>query len=352
MAKWIKDYLEDIGANAELQIVDEDRANVIGKIGEGKGPGLLLSGHIDVVPAGDLNQWKITPPFEATVKNGKLYGRGACDMKGPDATLLEAAKTLAKEKYKRQLTLSFTAGEDTGGWYVTKVIEEGKISRKEARLGIIPEPSMMEIVRSHKGSGGARIMVQGKAAHSSRPELGINAISKASDLLQELKKFQKILNKKPHPLLGPTTIECTLIDGGFKSNIIPDKCTLTLNMRLIPGHEKPATTREWLRVLIKTCEERDPEFKAKVLDSRTNPPLDVSEDSEVVKLLGKILKKQPIGAPYYTEAVNYTKTGVPTVICGPGNIDQAHTPDEYITIKQLELGLKTYKESIRQVCLE
>jgi acetylornithine deacetylase ArgE len=351
LAKWIKDYLEDIGANAELQMVDKDRANIIGKIGEGKGSGLLLSGHIDVVPAGDLNLWKITHPFEATIRNGKLYGRGACDMKGPDATILEAAKTLAKEKYKRQLTLSFTAGEDTTGWYVTKVIEERKVTRKEARLGIIPEPSMMEIVRSHKGSGAARIMVQGKAAHSSRPELGINAISKASDLLQELGKFQKTLNKKPHPLLGPTTIECTLINGGFKSNIIPDQCTLTLNMRLIPGDEKPANTKAWLRAIIKTCEERDPKFKAKVLEIRTNPPLDVPEDSEVVKLLGKILKKQPIGAPYYTEAVNYTKAGIPTVICGPGNIDQAHTPDEYITIKQLDLGLKTYKESIRQVCL-
>ena len=351
MAKWIKDYLEDIGAKVELQTVDKDRANVIGKIGEGKGPGLLLSGHIDVVPSGDPNLWKITHPFEATVKNGKLYGRGACDMKGPDATLLEAAKTLAKEKYKRQLTLSFTAGEDTGGWYVTKVIEEGKITKCDARLGIIPEPSMMKIVRSHKGSGSARIMVQGKAAHSSRPELGINAISKASDLLQELIKFQKTLNKKPHPLLGPSTIECTLINGGFKSNIIPDQCTLTLNMRLIPGHDKPATTKKWLRIIIKTCEERYPQFKAKLLNSSTSPPLDVPEDSEVVKLLGKILNKQPIGAPYYTEAVNYTKAGIPTVICGPGNIDQAHTPDEYISLKQLDLGLKTYKESIRQVCL-
>ena len=113
LAKWIRDYLEDIGANAELQMVDKDRANVIGKIGEGKGPGLLLSGHIDVVLAGDPSLWKVTTPFEAKVKGDKLYGRGACDMKGPDAGILEAAKALAKEKYKRQLTLGFTAGEDT-----------------------------------------------------------------------------------------------------------------------------------------------------------------------------------------------------------------------------------------------
>jgi acetylornithine deacetylase ArgE len=351
LARWIKDYLEDIGATTEIQVVDKDRANVIGKMGEGRGSGLLLSGHIDVVLAGDPNLWKVTTPFEGVVKKDKLYGRGACDMKGPDATLLEAAKALSKENYKRQLTLSFTAGEDTGGWYVSKVIEEGKVTKRDARMGIIPEPSMMEIIRTHKGAGHVKIMVQGKAAHSSRPELGINAISKASDLLQEICKLQKTLNKKPHPFLGPTTVECTLINGGFKSNTIPDQCTLDINTRLIPGHDDPAVSRDWFVNMIGKLKKRDPQFKAEIRDLTTRRPLDVPEDSEVVQLLTKMLQRQPTGAPYYTEAVNYTAAGIPTVICGPGNIDQAHTPDEYIALKQLELGVKTFKEIIRQVCL-
>ena len=351
LAKWIRDYLEDIGARTEIQVVDKDRANVIGKIGEGKGPGLLLSGHIDVVLAGDPSLWKVTTPFEGVVKNARLYGRGACDMKGPDAAILEATKALAKENYKRQLTLAFTAGEDTGGWYVTKVIEEGKVTKKDARMGIIPEPSMMGVIRAHKGAGHVKIMVRGKAAHSSRPELGVNAIDKSSDVLQEIRKLQKKLNKKPHPLLGPTTVECTLINGGFKTNIIPDQCILDLNTRLIPGHEKPAVSRGWFKEIIDALTEKDPQFKAEILELTASKLLDVPEDSEVVQLLTKMLKKQPTGAPYYTEAVNYTAAGIPTVICGPGNIDQAHTPDEYITLKQLELGVKTYKDSIRQICL-
>jgi acetylornithine deacetylase/succinyl-diaminopimelate desuccinylase-like protein len=285
------------------------------------------------------------------VKSGRLYGRGACDMKGPDAAILETAKALSKERFKRQLTLSFTAGEDTGGWYVTKVIEEGKVTKKDARIGIIPEPSMMEIIRTHKGGGNMKIMVHGKAAHSSRPELGINAINKASDLLQELRELQTNLNENPHPLLGPTTVECTLINGGFKTNIIPDQCTLNLNTRLIPGHEKPAVSKGWVKEAINTCKASDPEFKAEILSATTSKPLDIPEDSEVVRLLTKILKKQPTGAPYYTEAVSYTAAGIPTIICGPGNIDQAHTPDEYISLKQLDLGVKIFKESIRQVCL-
>jgi acetylornithine deacetylase len=351
LAKWIKDYLEDIGAHAELQVVDKDRANVIGKIGEGKGPGLLLSGHIDVVLSGDPSLWKVTTPFEAKVKGNKLYGRGACDMKGPDACILEAAKALSKEKYKRQLTLGFTAGEDTGGWFVKNIISESLVTKKEARMGIIPEPSMMEVIRTHKGGGHVKIMVRGKAAHSSRPELGINAIDKSADVLIEIRKLQKTLNKEPHPLLGPTTVECTLINGGFKHNIIPDQCTLDLSTRLIPGHDKATVVRGWFKQIIDSLKAKDPSFKAELLDVTTSKPLDVPENSEVVRMLTKMLKKQPTGAPYYTEAVNYTASGIPTVICGPGNIDQAHTPDEYITLKQLELGGKTFKESIRQVCL-
>jgi acetylornithine deacetylase/succinyl-diaminopimelate desuccinylase-like protein len=210
---------------------------------------------------------------------------------------------------------------------------------------------MMEVIRTHKGTGHVKIMVQGKAAHSSRPELGINAISKASDLLQEMRKLQKTLNKKPHPLLGPTTVECTLINGGFKSNTIPDQCTLDINTRLIPGHDDPAISRNWFMDMIGKLKKRDPQFKAEIRDLTTKRPLDVPEDSEVVQLLTKMLHRQPSGAPYYTEAVNYTAAEIPTVICGPGNIDQAHTPDEYIALKQLELGVKTFKETIRQVCL-
>jgi acetylornithine deacetylase len=110
-------------------------------------------------------------------------------------------------------------------------------------------------------------------------------------------------------------------------------------------------SKGWLKEAINACKARDPEFKAEILSATASKPLNVPENSEVVRLLTKILKKQPTGAPYYTEAVSYTAAGIPTIICGPGNIDQAHTPDEYITLKQLDLGVKTLKESIRQVCL-
>ena len=350
-AQWIKDFLEDIGFEAELQVVEKDRANVIGKIGRGKGPGLVLSGHMDVVLAGDPSLWKVTGPFEPVVKDGRLYGRGACDMKGPDACILQAVKELAKESYKRQLSVVFTAGEDTGGWYVTKVIEEKKITTADAMYGVIPEPSMMEIIPVHKGSGGAEVLIHGKAAHSSKPELGINANQKAADYLYALRGLQSKLDETRHPLLGPTTVECTMMNGGFKSNIIPDQARLTLNFRLIPEHKDPEISRKWFEDIIASLSSKDPEFKAELTRHGASEPLNVPLDSRIVATLRDILGTRIVGAPYYTEAVNYTKAGIPTVICGPGSIDQAHTPDEYVSLEQLELGLSTFKEAVKRICL-
>ena len=350
-AQWIKDFLEDIGFEAELQVVEKDRANVIGKIGRGKGPGLVLSGHMDVVLAGDPSLWKVTGPFEPVVKDGRLYGRGACDMKGPDACILQAVKELAKESYKRQLSVVFTAGEDTGGWYVTKIIEEEKITTADAMYGVIPEPSMMEIIPVHKGSGGAEVLIHGRAAHSSKPELGINANQKAADYLYALRGLQSKLDETRHPLLGPTTVECTMMNGGFKSNIIPDQARLTLNFRLIPEHKDPEVSRKWFEDMIASLSSNDPEFKAELTRHGASEPLDVPLDSRIVAILRDILGTRIVGAPYYTEAVNYTRAGIPTVICGPGSIDQAHTPDEYVSLEQLELGLSTFKEAVKRICL-
>ena len=350
-AEWIQAYLDNLGFKTTLQVVEPGRANIIAKYGAGEEPGLVLSGHIDVVLAGDLDLWKVSGPFEPVVKDGKLYGRGACDMKGPDACIIRAAEELIDEDFNKQLTLVFTAGEDTGGWFVDRVISDRLVTPKEAAFGVIGEPSMMQIIPVHKGSGGAEVMIHGRAAHSSRPELGINAIQKAADFLYELRELQNRLNETRHPLLGPTTVECTMMKGGFKANIIPDQAHLTLNFRFIPGHEAPETSRQWLMDIINKLSENDPDFRAEILSSRASIPLDVPLDSPVVTTLIEILGTEPVGAPYYTEAVSYTRAGIPTVICGPGSIDHAHSPDEYISLEQIDHAVEAYKELIRRVCL-
>jgi len=350
-AEWIRDFLEDIGVETELQIIEKDRANVIGKIGTGTKPGLVLSGHIDVVLAGDPDLWKLSEPFNPVVKDGNLYGRGACDMKGPDASILQAVKELVKKKFKRQLNLVFTAGEDTKGWYVKKVIEEKKITPKDAQYGIVAEPSLMKVIPIHKGSGSTKVKISGKAAHSSTPELGINAIYMAEDFLRETRKLQSELNKIKHPFLGPSTIQCTIINGGFKSNIIPDKATLNFSNRLIPEHKDPETSKKWFEDIIQRMKKNDEKFQAEITRHSAKQPLEVPLDSDIVKILTEIVKTKPEGAPYYTEAVDYTQAGIPTVVCGPGSIDQAHTPDEYISLQQLDEGVRVFKEIIKRICL-
>ena len=350
-AEWIRDFLDDAGFRTTLQVVEPGRANIVGKIGEDTAPGLVLSGHIDVVLAGDPDLWKVSGPYEPVTKDGYLYGRGACDMKGPNACMLQMAKDYAKEDFKRQLTLVFTAGEDTGGWFVNNVLDDKLVTPAEAKYCVIGEPSLMEIIPAHKGSGGADIMIHGKAAHSSKPELGINANQKAADFLYELRALQEELDKEQHPLLGPTTVECTLMEGGFKANIIPDQAKLTINFRLIPVHKEPEVSKGWFTSIINKLSRNDPEFKAELTSHRASSPLDVPLDSEIVITLKDILGTEPVGAPYYTEAVSYTSAGIPAVICGPGSIDQAHTPDEHISLEQLGFGYKTYKELVKRTCL-
>lgn len=350
-AKWIKDYLDELGFETTLQVVEPDRANVVAKYGEGKRPGLVLSGHIDVVLAGDLSLWEVSGPFEPVVRDGRLYGRGACDMKGPCACIIRAAEEMIKEDFNKQLTLVFTAGEDTGGWFVDKILSDKLVTPKDASFGVIGEPSLMKIIPAHKGAGGAEVLIHGQAAHSSRPELGINAIQKAADFLMELRRLQDKLNETQHPLLGSTTVECTMMNGGFKANIIPDQACLTLNFRFIPGHKDPETSKGWLRDIINQLSERDPQFKAEILRTGAGIPLDIPMDSPIVALLIDILGSDPVGAPYYTEAVSYSRNGIPTVICGPGSIDEAHKPDEYISLEQIDLGVEAYKELIKRVCL-
>jgi acetylornithine deacetylase/succinyl-diaminopimelate desuccinylase-like protein len=331
--------------------VAPERANVVAKIGEGRGPGLVLSGHLDVVLAGEPGLWTVTGPFKPVVRDGRLYGRGACDMKGPDAAILQAAREMLGEDFKRQLTLVFTAGEDTDGWFVSRVLSERLVTPGDAIFGVVAEPSMMELITCHKGIGGAEVMVEGRAAHSSTPELGVNSIQKASDLIQEVARLQERLKGEVHPLLGSTTIEPTMIKGGLRGNIIPPSCEVGLNTRLIPGHDNNEAIKGWLDEVLVNCSRRDGEFRAIVTNARGGAALDVPEENEVVQLLKEILGTEAMRAPYYPEAVSYAGAGIPTVVCGPGDIAQAHAPDEYISVDQLEKGVRVFKELIKRVCL-
>jgi acetylornithine deacetylase/succinyl-diaminopimelate desuccinylase family protein len=351
LALWIKDFLSNLNIDSKLQEISENRANLVAKIAEGKGKGLLLSSHLDVVPAGEMNLWTVTSPYEPKVKVGKLYGRGACDMKGPMACILKALTDLDLNKLNRQLTVAFTAGEDTVGWHVKNLIDDGLVGPDDAQFGIIPEPSMMNIIHCHKADAEVKVLVHGKSAHSSRPEVGVNPISKSVNFLKELEIFQNQLAENNHPKLGSSTISPTLIKSGIELHIIPDFCEIDINMRLIPKHAKSDLIQSWLDNIYKKCKKEDPSFNAETVKVVFKNPLDMPEESGIVKILKNLLNKEPEGVPYYTEAVDYTRAGIPTVVCGPGSIDQAHTYNEFISLEQLNLGEEFFKNIIKLTCM-
>jgi len=225
------------------------------------------------------------------------------------------------------------------------------VTTLDARFGLIPEPTTLKIVRCHKGNAATEITIYGKAAHSSVPEVGVNAITKAAKLLVALEGVKRELEVVRHPLLGYTTIESTIIKGGIKTNIIPDRCDIYLNWRLIPIHARGDVIKRILGRVMKECRSSDPDFNAEITKIRVSPPLEIPEGNELVKLMKRILGSEPIGAPYYTEAVTYTQAGIPTLICGPGNIRQAHTFNEYIDLEELEMGKRLMIELIRKICL-
>ncbi len=348
-ARYIHDFLADSGVDSHLHAFQPNRANLIARIGPQNKKGLLLSGHLDVVPSGDLNQW-VRPPFEPEVRDGRLFGRGAADMKGSVACILRAVANLSKEEYKRQLTLAFTAGEEIGYDGLKALLKDEKITSNDAQFGINGEPTELKAVHLHKGRVVLVVDIHGKTAHASTPELGVSAIDRAIDLAAALRKLKGDFMNARHPKLGGNNISVTLLRGGTKDNVIPDQCTLTLDCRIVPPYTSDHLVSD-LRELLRGLKNSDKDFNAEIEVEHVADVLDLPEDKGIVKMLREELGAEVAGVPYNTEAPLYTKAGIPTALFGPGSIDQAHQPNEFITLEQLRKGTVAYEKIITSTCL-
>ena len=343
IAKYIKDFLEDLKIQTKLIEFEKNRVNLIASIGKGKG--LMLNGHMDTVPAGDLNNWKYDPFGGKTVK-GKLYGLGSSDMKGGLATILIAVKNLAREDFKKKLLLTFVADEESGQTGTRYLVKNRKDIFKDIKYGLTAESNDLKITIAQKGVTHLTIKLKGKAAHGSTPELGDNAILKASDFIQELKKLTKKLKNKKNKMLGNGTISIGTINGGTKVNIVPDFCEIEVDRRLIPG-ETPTIALNQIKRLLKKLK-----IKAEIETYVNRLPMQVSKNFELIKILNKIEKFKKVGEPGYTEIeLYYREAGVPCITLGPGLARLAHVSNEYIPIKNLRKAVKIYEQLIRKVCL-
>jgi len=349
-ARYIHDFLADLhveGAELLLDRFEAGRANLVARFGPGD-PGLLLGGHIDVVPAGDESAWS-SPPFEGVVKGGRLYGRGAADMKTGLAAILKAVEATSKGKLRRGLLFVATSGEEVGfdglkALYARKLIPEGA-----ARIGVMGEPTGLRPIRAHKGLADFRITVSGRSGHASRPELGVNAIEKCATIVEAISAWSRSLSKAPDRDLGSTIATSTVVKGGTKSNVIPDSCELIVDTRWVPKHGT-AFVEKGLKSTIASLKRRDPAMDARVELMYDSPSLKLPQSHPAVRLAESISGFKSEVAPYGTEAALYAEHGVPSLVLGPGNLKQAHVVDEFVELGEARKALSIYTRMIESVC--
>ncbi|RWE04045.1 acetylornithine deacetylase [Mesorhizobium sp.] len=335
IAGWIEAHLAEQGAKVSLLPGPEgDRSNLFATIGPADVPGYVLSGHMDVVPAGEP-QWS-SSPFALRRDGERLYGRGTTDMKGFLAAALAAVPHVAGMRLARPIHLAFSYDEEVGCRGVPHLI--ARLPELCAKpLGVIVgEPSGMRAVRGHKGKAAARVIVHGRSGHSSRPDLGLNAVHAMTDVLSAtLSEAERLTHGPFDPDFEPpySSLQAGVIAGGQSVNIIPDTCTLDLEARAVPGVD-PAELLAPVKARAEACASEG--FQIEWTPISAYPALSLLQDAALAALLHGLTGEEPLAAVSYgTEAGLYQAAGFDAIICGPGDIGRAHKPDEYILASEL-----------------
>ena len=343
LVHFIRDYLRPF--EPELRFTYDDargKANLFVTLGPGDRAGIALSGHTDVVPV-EGQAWD-TDPFTLCERDGRLYGRGTADMK----SFLAVALTLVPEFVERGLSLPLhlacSYDEEVGCVGVGRMI--GDLARAGIRpqACIVGEPTMMKPVIAHKGKRGYRCTVRGKAAHSAYAPRGVNAVEAAAEAIAFLKRMAR-RHRDSGPFdrsfdIGYSTVHTGIIRGGAALNIVPHHCTFDFEFRCLPGDDPGALLAEFERHVRDRIEpemhaiDRAAGFTIEPLSEI--PALDTGPETEVVALAQELSGSNEVGkVSFGTEASQFQHAGIPTVICGPGSIEQAHRPNEFVSVEQV-----------------
>ena len=335
---YLQHYFQRNSVETWQQEVFPGRPNLIARI-PGRNPArrLVFEAHTDTVSVGGMS----IPPFEPTVSEGRMYGRGACDTKAGLAAMCFAAVSLKQENIQPPCDIWVVAAADEefsfGG---ARRFLEGT----EAAGAIIAEPTRMRIAIASKGVLRWRIHCHGKAAHSSRPHQGVNAIGKMAHVIRILEEENAKVQSVSHPLLGAPTLTVGIIQGGRQVNMVPDLCTIDLDRRLLPG-ERVGDVLNRYREILNSSLNLNVEFEAPMLEDEA---LETSVDSDIVQCARAVAAEAgtdttPIGVSFGSDASKFSRAGIPSIICGPGNIDLAHGAIEYIELEQVQLASEFYR---------
>lgn len=295
---------------------------------------VLLEAHQDTVPVDAMT----IDPFGAAIEGGRLYGRGSCDVKAGVAVMLDALRRLVKEKPRgsAKLIVAFTVDEENGGLGVQELMRAGM----RADYAIIAEPTVLNIVNAHKGVARWGLETTGTACHSSRPELGVNAVYRMARLLRGIEEYAEKLRTLPgNSELGPRTLSVGRVAGGVSPNTVPDRCTATLDRRLLPGETYESASAD-LEAFLREVPGVD--FSFTITSSSPGClPLGPELSVDLVRRFGSAIDSvvgthRVHSVPFGTDASTVAAAGIPAVVFGPGDIAQAHTKDEWIELGQLE----------------
>ncbi len=345
--EFLKARLEPYGIRSELTFDDNrKKANLFATLGDSNEPGIVLSGHTDVVPV-DGQDWS-SEPFHSVIKNHKMYGRGACDMKGFIAIALTGIEEILEADLATPIHFAFSYDEEVGCLGVSGLLRELKKRPVQPKACIIGEPTGMAVIRAHKGMLFKRCCIRGKSAHSSLVDQGVNANTVAARIISCIDSMQQRIQQE-----GPfdyefdppyTTLHSGVIHGGTVNNIIPAQCRFDFEIRNLPDQPTLPLFRQIERYVEKQLLPRMHAVSTQTgVDWHTlakYPGMNTAADDSLISAVSALLNtpEKPGKVSYGTEGGHFQTAGIPTVICGPGSIEQAHKPDEYIDLDQLTRG--------------
>jgi len=346
-AQYLEEHLRSLGLKTKLLDFLPNRPNIFAEYKvNNKGKKFLFDGHLDTVPVGNPSLWTVDP-FSGTLKEGKIFGRGAADMKGSIAAFVHALETLIDSgvELNGSVHMLLTSDEEISAFGTREFLKKGY----SADASIVGEPSCLEVNVAHKGVARWRLKTLGKSTHASTPDEGVNAIYKMAKVLNELEKLAKSysMSSRQHPLLGKPTLNVGTIVGGTKDNIVPDFCEITIDRRLLPEDSVEEVEREFNQILSRLASD-DPSLKFELklyhshnpAETPSNNPFVILANLCVEKVLGE---KRPVrGFQATTEMSHLVEAGIPTIILGAGDIKVAHTVDEYVPVDELVNCAKIY----------
>jgi succinyl-diaminopimelate desuccinylase len=332
------------GIDSRVDVWDSVRANVVAHVkSTGARPALLFACHLDVVGPGEA-AWK-HPPFSALEKDGKIYGRGSVDMKGGTAATVAAIRRIVDSGAKLQGDLIFLAcaGEETDSCGAIRFASDSGELPRLAGV-IVPEPTDFTVVTAHRGMLWLEITTRGKAAHSSTPQLGVNAINSMRLILNELDSYE--VPVEPHELLGKCSMSINTITGGKTLNVVPDKCSIMVDIRTLPRQNNQDVVADFERIFA-GLKSRNPQFDAEVSVLREMGALETDSGCDFVKdFCSCVGVDETVAVGFTTDAPHLVSLGGPPVIFGPGKTHLCHKPDEWIDITDLERAADLYEKTI------